>query len=371
MNGIGALLPDSPADVEEKRPLGAKEEQGADAKRFSGPPGAISSAGSNGQISIDVKRQIDLSGLDPPPPSPPGPPGDAGEKGQKGEKGNTGQKGEKGAKGELGQAGAQGPKGPPGAPGSLGPTGQNGIPGKQGEPGLEGPRGLPGDCRPVVGYPGPPGLPGPAGPPGRVIYGPREQEEPELPPIGAKRVGVVFTRWGRTSCPDTDGTESVYKGRVAGSSPYQQGGTSDYLCLSGPEYDATSTPQRRHTEEQPTLVGTEYATFEKEPLYEVGGEIVPCVTCRTYRRNALLVIPARVTCPESWTTEYSGFLLSSASGSSGPTSTVCVDRNPDWICSEEDRSRSAKLYHMEAEIEVVDTPTNYTERELPCVVCTK
>ena len=55
---------------------------------------------------------------------------------------------------------------------------------------------------------------GPAGPPG--------------PTAG----GVVYTRWGRTTCPTTSGTQLVYTGRAAGSFYNQQGGGAEYLCLS-------------------------------------------------------------------------------------------------------------------------------------------
>ena len=54
---------------------------------------------------------------------------------------------------------------------------------------------------------------GPAGPPG--------------PTAG----GVVYTRWGRTTCPTTSGTQLVYAGRAAGSWNTHSGGGANYLCL--------------------------------------------------------------------------------------------------------------------------------------------
>ena len=40
----------------------------------------------------------------------------------------------------------------------------------------------------------------------------------------------AFTRWGKTTCPGTEGTELIYEGVVVGS-PYNEAGTAEYLCL--------------------------------------------------------------------------------------------------------------------------------------------
>ena len=58
--------------------------------------------------------------------------------------------------------------------------------GKDGEKGDIGPRG-------PQGYGGPPG------------------------PSGQSGGGVVYTRWGRTTCPNITGTSLVYSGRAGGS----------------------------------------------------------------------------------------------------------------------------------------------------------
>ena len=38
-------------------------------------------------------------------------------------------------------------------------------------------------------------------------------------------------RWGRTTCPDTEGTELVYTGRAAGSFYDHRGGGDNYQCV--------------------------------------------------------------------------------------------------------------------------------------------
>ena len=84
--------------------------------------------------------------------------------------------------------------------------------GRDGRDGAAGPRGLPG----MTGEKGDTGTKGEPGP---------------------STGGVTYIRWGRTTCPDTPGTELVYSGRAAGTHFNTQGGTSDYLCLpDNPQY---------------------------------------------------------------------------------------------------------------------------------------
>ena len=68
-------------------------------------------------------------------------------------------------------------------------------------------------------------MPGPRGPQG--IAG----------PPGQKNGGVVYIRWGKTSCPNVTGTELVYAGRAGGSWYRHTGGGANYLCMpNDPDY---------------------------------------------------------------------------------------------------------------------------------------
>ena len=66
---------------------------------------------------------------------------------------------------------------------------RNGRDGRDGLPGVQGPAG---ERRPA-------GATGAQGPP------------------GPRSGGATYIRWGRTTCPDTEGTELVYAGWAAGS----------------------------------------------------------------------------------------------------------------------------------------------------------
>ena len=48
---------------------------------------------------------------------------------------------------------------------------------------------------------------------------------------------MVYTRWGRTTCPSTPGTQLVYAGRAGGTLYTQEGGGANYLCMPlDPDY---------------------------------------------------------------------------------------------------------------------------------------
>ena len=118
------------------------------------------------------------------------------------------------------------------------------------------------------------GEPGPRGPPGRDgKVGPKGDMGEQGPP-GPSSGGVTYVRWGRTTCPNTTGTELVYAGRAAGSYYNQNGGTSDHLCL--PEDPQYSTYKPGVQGDSP-IHGAEYHSWDNRPLHHVNNHNVPCV----------------------------------------------------------------------------------------------
>ena len=109
---------------------------------------------------------------------------------------------------------------------------------------------------------------------------------------------MTYVRWGRTTCPNATGTELVYCGRAAGTSHGHQGGTSDYLCLpEQPEY-ISFTPG---TQGDILLYMGQSMNQLRPTSCNNSPECSMCYIC--------LMIPARVSCPASWTLEYSGYLM--------------------------------------------------------------
>ena len=186
-------------------------------------------------------------------------------------------------------------------------------------------------------------------------------------PQGPRSGGVTYVRWGRTTCPDTEGTEAVYIGRAAGSHYTHSGGTNDYLCLpEEPEY----TQYTAGTQDFSPLYGTEYEIGQNQPLYAQHQHNAPCVVCCTSLRVTVLMVPARVSCPNTWTLEYSGYLMTAYKGYHR-RSTVCVDRDPETVYGEAANSNGALFHHTEATCNGIQCPPYDPEKVLTCALCTK
>ena len=114
--------------------------------------------------------------------------------------------------------------------------------------------------------------------------------------------GVTYTRWGHNACPSVSGTEMLYTGRMAGVLHNQRGGGANFLCLpNDPEYNTLNTYS---PSDYSKIYGTEYQ-------YPIAGSLdhnVPCAVCYATTRAAKVMIPARTSCPPSWTREYYGYL---------------------------------------------------------------
>ena len=115
--------------------------------------------------------------------------------------------------------------------------------------------------------------------------------------------GVVYTRWGKTRCPNVSGTELVYAGRAGGTGYQHRGGAANYLCMpDNPDY----LRYRPGVQGYSYVYGAEYQTISG-PLSAVDEHNVPCAVCYTPTRAAVMKIPAKTQCPLSWTLEYSGY----------------------------------------------------------------
>ena len=384
---------------------GEKGDRGA--KGDPGPPGAPGLKGDRGDIGIiGLKGDIGdpgASGGSGPPggdgePGPRGPPGSTGPKGEIGEtgsrgpqgppgndgdpgrNGNDGRPGERGTEGATGPHGAKGDPGDVGPAGPPGPPGQTGLPGATGRPGDRGADGIPGaagrdgaDGAPG-GPPGPPGndgVPGLRGNPG--VQGPAGGEGPtgipgrpgargERGPAGPTgEGGVVYVRWGRTSCPNVQGTELVYSGRAAGSSDISTGSAA-HLCMPGdPDYMEYASGRQGLS----STAGLKYRIAPSQPLHDVSNSYIPCALCYIATRATVLMIPAKVQCPTNWNVEYIGYLMGERSSSTYE----CVDKNAEYAGRL--NTRSSSLYHVEAECTGISCPPYDSEKELTCVVCSR
>ena len=113
------------------------------------------------------------------------------------------------------------------------------------------------------------GVPGPRGPQGQ------KGDQGVAGPPGPRNGGVVYTRWGKSSCPNVTGTELVYAGRAGGSWYSHTGGDDpDYLAYQ-PGVQGFSP-----------VYGAEYQTLGG-PLHSVHDHNIPCAVCYTSTRVAV------------------------------------------------------------------------------------
>ena len=209
------------------------------------------------------------------------------------------------------------------------------------------------------------GVPGPRGPQGQ------RGEQGVAGPPGPRNGGVVYIRWGKTSCPNITGTELVYAGRAEGSWYGHMGGGANYLCMpNDPDY-LQYTPGVQGAS---PVYGAEYEPWGGGPFRAFHHHNAPCAMCYVSTRVAVTMIPAKTQCPSTWTLEYSGYLMSNSRGvSSNPhyrTMFVCVDKNSDSIPGSAASVDGAVFYHTEASCNGMPCPPYDPQKELTCAVCT-
>ena len=132
---------------------------------------------------------------------------------------------------------------------------------------------------------------------------------------------MVYTHWGRPTCPNTQGTELVYEGRTVGSR-WDQAGSSNYLCLHNSLQLLHYIPGLQGA--RAYLHGTRYLTNDHPPAFgQIHYKEVPCTVCYSSGRTATITIPGRTSCPSSWTREYYGYLMTDRAYSSNPLRRCC------------------------------------------------
>ena len=200
-----------------------------------------------------------------------------------------------------------------------------------------------------------------------VVNGPNEPGTKEDPRPQAG--GAVYTRWGRTVCPQ--GATLVYAGRAAGTKYNVKGGTSDTLCM--PE-----TPQYLSTDTTATHVAhlheVEFETHgtSSTPLNNLVEADMPCAVCHTDTKLSVLTVPAQYTCPNGWSMEYNGYLMTELERSErGRKNTLCVDQDAEVVSGSQASTGPAVVYLMRATCDGLPCPPYNTNMALPCAVCSK
>ncbi|CAH1780219.1 unnamed protein product, partial [Owenia fusiformis] len=241
--------------------------------------------------------------------------------------------------GRDGRDGLMGPTGPPGPPGPQGPAGRDGRDGLSGH----------GQWNNEISHlleqfhhditynNRTSGVQGPPGPPG--------------PSAG----GAVYVRWGRTTCPDT--AENVYSGIMGKSFFDQIGSGGNYLCLPRePEWGKTTAGEQSEA----LIYGVEYEVNHgsnpfltdnfpdpTKPATWLHDHDAVCVVCRVPERSSHFMLPAMKSCPESWTKEYNGYLMSERENHQ-KSEFICIDEAPEADAAGHENKNGGLVYVVEA-----------------------
>ena len=236
-------------------------------------------------------------------------------------------------------------------------------------------RGGNGSICPNVGRDGRDGLPGVPGATGRDGKGGERGEKGDLGlrgppgPPGPRSGGAVYTRWGRMDCPAVSGTRLVYTGIVGGTYHSTKGGASNYLCMpKNPDY-LEYTPG---VQGWSPVHGAEYeahAPYSNSNFRHLDDDNVPCAVCQVTSRNTMLMIPAKTQCPEFWTREYYGYLMTEWIGNYR-TMFECVDRYAQALPGLAADTEGVRFLFTEGTCNGLPCPPYDPQKELTCVVCT-
>ena len=179
---------------------------------------------------------------------------------------------------------------------------------------------------------------------------------------------MTYTRWGKTSCPNNTDTQLVYSGRAGGTNYNDRGGSADKLCLpNDPEYNIPGSIDLT-TSHKSVVHGAEYET--SYPRQEVNDHNVPCAVCDVATRARVIVIPAKTTCPPSWTREYYGYLATEYDGHYR-SSYSCMDIDQEVIPGTGGGINLSQYYPAVSDCNGLSCPPYVNNRILTCVVCTK
>ena len=116
--------------------------------------------------------------------------------------------------------------------------------------------------------------------------------------------------------------------------------------------------------------GAEYEFFAG-PLANLTQHNAPCAVCFVPTRSATIMVPAKTTCPSSWTREYYGY-LSTAREHHYRSSYTCIDNTPEVIAGTSGNEDPGSLFYYTISncVGLLCPPYEHS-RILSCAVCTK
>ena len=148
-----------------------------------------------------------------------------------------------------------------------------------------------------------------------------------------------------------------YATKAARSNHLYNGGGTNYI------FYLVSISQR-----QPYIYGAGYRTNweDKGALAPLNDHNVPCVVCYVSTRVSYLMIPAKITCPKTWTTECQGYLMAERFHNKCNAVYECVDKDAESIPGSIANINGALFYHVQAQCNGLLFPLYDNERVILC-----
>ena len=121
------------------------------------------------------------------------------------------------------------------------------------------------------------------------------------------------------------------------------------------------------------IYGVEYEVNKYNVFKKTGqnNKDAPCAVCEVESRGTHLMVPGRNLCPEGWTLEYQGYLMSEHYGHKGRSSAICVDHDAEGFPRTEKDLNGNLWYTLQAACGSLPCGPYINGRELTCAVCTR
>ena len=95
-----------------------------------------------------------------------------------------------------------------------------------------------------------------------------------------------------------------------------------------------------------------------------------CAVCYVASRSTVLMVPARTECPDGWTMEYGGYLMSEHGSDRGRSKYLCWDEAPERMNGTFNANQCV-IYPVEVYCGSLPCEVYIDGRELTCIVCSK
>lgn len=182
--------------------------------------------------------------------------------------------------------------------------------------------------------------------------------------------GSIYTVWGKKACPPVNGTTTIYTGITAGGKYDDLGGAVDTLCLPhNPDMAPTDFPNVGSA--VGTIYGSEYQFTYRNYAQD---DDVPCAVCGAKTASAIMMLPAKVTCPDNWVIQYAGFLTSEHVATNWrPSEYLCLHEDSEYLTegSRQHNMNGRLFYPVKAVCGSLPCPPYHGGQYLTCVVCSQ